>query len=229
MRLQLYQYDDCTLHELQMTASKAMCVHCRLWTVKFCIGQTDCTLRTWTKHRQSLKQGLIGDIEINKHVYEERHHINIKGTMVLETVTDKICRKQKALAHLDCIASPINSLVWIYPILEPCHYSSCFQHSLSNKFLSTFSDSDFQIRIKSEIWIMYISLCIINTLKWFACSASHQEACWRYADNLPSALDWEEFWFRSPFLFKTHQALRQDDVKVIMSLSENRETEFQKI
>jgi hypothetical protein len=72
--------------------------------------------------------------------------------MVLEIVTEKICR---ALANLDCIFSPINSLVWISPILEPCHYSSCFQHSLSNKFLSTFSDSDIQIRIQSEIWIMY--------------------------------------------------------------------------
>ena len=27
--------------------------------------------------------------------------------MVLETVTDKIYRKQKALAHMDCIASPM--------------------------------------------------------------------------------------------------------------------------
>ena len=28
--------------------------------------------------------------------------------MVLETVTDKICRKQMALAHMNCIASPMN-------------------------------------------------------------------------------------------------------------------------
>ena len=149
--------------------------------------------------------------------------------MVLETATDKICRKQKALAHTDCIASPMNSLVWISPILEPCHYNSCFQHNLSNKFLNTFSDSDVQFRIQSEIWIVYIRLCIINTIKWFVCSAPHQEAYWRYADNLPSAIDWEEFWFRALFLLKSHPALRHDDVKVIMGLSENRKKEFQKV
>jgi hypothetical protein len=85
------------------------------------------------------------------HVFEERHHIDIQGAIVLENVTDKICRKQKTLAHMDCIASLMNSLVLISPILELSHYNSCFQHSLSNKFLSMFLVSDIQFRIQSEI------------------------------------------------------------------------------
>jgi hypothetical protein len=95
--------------------------------------------------------------------------------MVLETVTDKICRKQ-ILRSYGLHSQSDDSLVWISPILEPCHYNSCFQHSLSNKFLSTFSVSDIRFRVQSEIRIMYISLCIINTIKRFVCSASHQEA-----------------------------------------------------
>jgi hypothetical protein len=84
---------------------------------------------------------------------------------------------------MDCKASPMSSLEWISPILDPCHYNSCFQYSLSNKFLSTSSVLGIQFRIQSEIWIMYISLYIINTIKRFACSAY----------ILTSALDGEQF------------------------------------
>jgi len=38
--------------------------------------------------------------------------------MFLETVTDKICRKQKALAHMDCIVSPTNVDISHFGILS---------------------------------------------------------------------------------------------------------------
>jgi hypothetical protein len=77
----------------------------------------------------------------------------------------------------------MSSLEWISPIFYPCHYNSCFQYRLSNKLLSMFIVLDIQFHMQSEIWIMYISLCIINIMKLFVCSA----------DILPSGLGGEEF------------------------------------
>jgi hypothetical protein len=85
-----------------------------------CIRETSRPLAVWLhEHRHNLQQGLLEELKLAQHAYEEGHRVGLDGARILEIESKSRYRKYKESAHMACLTNPINqrsletSPIWI--------------------------------------------------------------------------------------------------------------------